>query len=105
MENGADNTIKYHTQDNSDVKGSSISAAHNHYAKGNYREALNLLLGMLHTTTDSDIYIDVGNCYYTMNAQKEALEYWNKAINLNSKNSKAKAKYSQCEKSEAGYDD
>lgn len=89
MESDLENTGVYHTQDNSDVEGNSISAARSRYASGNYKEALNLFLNIVHKSTDSDIYVDVGSCYYMLNMQKEALEYWNKAININPKNARA----------------
>lgn len=82
-------TTQYHVQDNSDIEGSVLSAALDHYAKGNYREALKLLLEAVHTSDGSDIYIDIGSCYYMLDDQKEALEYWNKAIQLDPKNSKS----------------
>lgn len=84
-------TTKYHVQDNSDVEGSALAAARNHYAKGNYNEALKILLGLTNTNANSDVYLEIGNCYYMLNGQKEALENWNKAIELDSKNSKAYA--------------
>lgn len=89
MEKKKQTTIKYHSQDNSDLEGNSISAAQNHYAQGNYKEALQLLLGIVHKSANADIFVDIGSCYYMLNNQKEALEYWNKAVNLDSKNAKA----------------
>ena len=89
MESDIENTGVYHTQDNSDVEGSSLLAARNHYACGNYQEALNLFLNVAHKSMDSDIYVDIGSCYYMMNRQKEALEYWNKAISINPKSARA----------------
>lgn len=80
---------QYHIQDNSDTEGNVISAALNHYAKGNYAEALKLFLEVVHTSDGADIYIDIGSCYYMLNNPKEALEYWNKAIQLDPKNSKS----------------
>lgn len=84
-------TTQYHVQDNSDTEGSIISAALNHYEKGNYKEALKLFMEVVHTSDGADIYIDIGGCYYMLNENKEALEYWNKAIQLDPKNSKSYA--------------
>lgn len=84
-------TPKYHVQDNSDIEENTISAALNNYAKGNYREALKLFLEVVHTSDGADIYIDIGSCYYMLDDHKEALEYWNKAIQLDPKNSKSYA--------------
>lgn len=82
-------TTQYHVQDNSDVEGNIASAALKHYEQGNYKEALKLFLEVVHTSTGADIYIDIGSCFYMMNEHKEALEYWNKAIQLDPKNSKS----------------
>ncbi len=79
---------QFHLQDNSDFEGSVISAAKNHYSQGNYNDALKLLLDASNTNADSDVYTDIGNCYYMLNGHQEALDYWNKAIALNPKNSK-----------------
>lgn len=84
-------TTEYHVQDNSDIEGSVISAARNHYAKGNHSEALKLLLNAAHLSSDSEIYVDIGNCYYMLNDQKEAIEYWNRAIEFNPKSASAYA--------------
>lgn len=84
-------TTQYHVQDNSNVEDSVISAARVQYDRGNYKEALKLLLDSTTRIANSDIYVETGNCYYKLDAQKEALDYWNKAINLDPKNSKAYA--------------
>lgn len=83
------NTKQYHVQDNSNTDSSVVNAAKKHYVQKNYQEALNLLLGIANKSATSDIYVDIGNCYYMLGGYKEALEYWNKAINLDSKNSRA----------------
>lgn len=85
------NTTKYFVQDNSDVEGNTLSAAKNQYAKGNYNEALKLFLNASHTSTDSEVYVDIGSCYYMLHQYDEASSYWNKAIEFDSKNSKAYA--------------
>lgn len=84
-------TKQFHVQDNSNIENDIIAAAQKHYLQKNYQEALNLLLDAAHKNANSDIYVDIGSCYFMMNAQKEAYEYWNKAINLDSRNSKAYA--------------
>lgn len=81
-------STQFHLQDNSDFEGSIISAAKNHYSQGNYNEALKLLLDASNTNADSEIYTDIGNCYFMLNGHQEALDAWNKAISLNPKNSK-----------------
>lgn len=81
-------TTKYHVHDNSDVVGDALTAAKKQYAQKNYREALNLFLSVANKNPDSDVYTDIGSCYFMLQSQSEALEYWNKAINLNPKNSR-----------------
>lgn len=79
-------TIEYHVQDNSDIEGSVVSAAKKCYSQGNYNEALRLLIDASHKEASSDIFVDIGNCYYMLNEHKEALDSWNKAIGLDKKN-------------------
>lgn len=81
--------LQYQTHDNSDIDGSYIQAAKKHYASGSYREALKILLGSINLNSDSETYLDIGNCYYMLNEYNEAIEHWNRAIELNPKNSKA----------------
>lgn len=78
----------YRNNDNEDIQGDVVSVGLGQYAKGNYKEALNLFLSSMHTGVDSDLYVDIGSCYYMMNNPQEALAYWNKAISLDPKNSK-----------------
>lgn len=85
------NITKYHVQDNSNVEEDVISAARKLYDQKNYKESLKLLLDATNKNVSSEIYVDIGNCYYMLDGQKEALEYWNKAINLDAKNSTAYA--------------
>lgn len=82
-------TKLYHVQDNSDIEENVLFAARKYYAQGNYTEALKLLLDTTNKTVSADIFVDIGNCYYMLDGQKEALEYWNKAINLEPKHAKA----------------
>jgi tetratricopeptide (TPR) repeat protein len=88
MENEKQNR-EYHVQDNSDVVGTSINAAKQNYELGKYKEALNILMGIM--TPDSDVFLLIGDCHYKLNSYSEALEYWNKAIGLNPKNHMAYA--------------
>lgn len=85
------NKLEYHVQDNRDVEGSVLSAAAKNYATGNYSEALRLLLDATHTSSSTDLYVDIGNCYYKLNDYKSAFDYWNRAIELDPKNSTAYA--------------
>jgi len=82
---------EYHLQDNSDIEGSVLSAAKKNYAQGNYREALKLLQDAMHTNAGANLYVDIGNCYFMLNDQQEAVNYWNRAIQIDPKNSQAYA--------------
>lgn len=89
MEESTEKIVEYHIQDNSNIDDSVLSAAKKHYEKGNYAEALKLFMSATHKNSSSDIYVDIGSCYYMLNNQNDAIDYWNKAIDLDSKNSKA----------------
>lgn len=91
MKDQEEKTTEYHVQDNSDIEGSVLAAAKNHYNQGNYKEALKLYIDAIHRNSDPDIYVDIGNCFYMMKDQKEAIEYWTRATELDPKNSKAYA--------------
>lgn len=82
---------QYHVQDNSNVEENVLAAAQKHYELGNYNEALKLLLDATTRNSSSEIFVEIGSCYYMQGGHKEALDYWNKAIKLDSKNSKAYA--------------
>lgn len=82
---------EYHVQDNSDTEEAVMIAAQKNYDVKNYQEALKLFLDASMTNNKSEVYVNIGNCYYMLGNQKEALDYWNKAIALDSKNSQAYA--------------
>jgi len=84
-------SLDFSVQDNSDINSSVLQAARKHYLNKNYREALSLFQDAVHKVASADIYVDIGNCYYMMGDYKEASEYWNRAIELDSKNSAAYA--------------
>lgn len=86
------NTLEYHVQDNSDVEGSVLDAYEKHFANKNYEEALRLLLGVVNTHANVDLYLKIGNCYFMMQSYDKAFEYWNKVIELDPKNSTAYSK-------------
>lgn len=79
----------YHVQDNSSMEENVLAAAKQHYVQGNYTEALKMYMDLASKESSADLFVDIGNCYYMLNGQKEALEYWNKAISLDSKHAKA----------------
>ncbi|MCQ2789126.1 MAG: tetratricopeptide repeat protein [bacterium] len=83
------NNNSIHRDDNSDTQKNAILSARNFYAKGQYKESLDMYLSIIHKTTDANIYIELGNCYYKLNFQKEALDSWEKAAKLDPQNAKA----------------
>lgn len=86
-----ENIAEYNLQDNRDVEGSVMSAAMKQYEQKKYREALKLFSDALTTNASSDMYLNIGNCHYMLNEQQQAFSSWNKAIDLDPKNSKAHA--------------
>lgn len=84
-------TAQYHVQNNSDIEGSALAAAQKQFSIKNYQEALNSLLSVANRNPDVGIFVDIGSCYYMMNKQREAVEYWQKAINIDGKNPRAYA--------------
>lgn len=90
MEDGRE-ILEYHVQDNSDVDRNRLIAAKNNFAQGNYQEALKLLLDSISASTDANTFVDIGSCYFMMRRFSDALEYWNRAIDLDPKNSAAYA--------------
>ena len=59
------------------------------YDEENYEQALKIYSDMLLYSTDSDLYVKMGNCFEKMNKSATAIEYWEKAIEVDSMNSNA----------------
>lgn len=76
-------------QDNSNLDDSALDAAKKQFYVGNYSEALKVLMNSSNTNASAELYVDIGSCYYMLKNYPEAMNYWNRAINLDSKNSKA----------------
>lgn len=83
------NNTGFINQDNSNIDENALSAARQNYENKKYDEALKLLLDTANKNMNAEICVEIGSCYYMLNGQKEALEYWNKAISLDSRCSKA----------------
>lgn len=83
--------VEYHIHNNSNVGGDIITAAKNKYNQGDYHEALRLLLDSISTNTEPQVYVDIGSCYYKLKKFQEALEYWNRAVDIDPGNSTAYA--------------
>lgn len=66
-----------------------IAAAEKLYNKKDYDNALNLYSNILLYYSNSDIYVKMGNCYNKIGDEKQALEFWQKAFELDPMNSDA----------------
>ena len=66
-----------------------ITAADQFYKAKNYEQALNLYNELLAFHADSELYLKLGNCYDLLDKSQTALEYWQKAIDMDSMNSVA----------------
>jgi len=78
-------SLDFSIHDNSDINNSILQAARKHYLNKNYGEALKLFQDAVHKVASADLYVDIGNCYYMIGDYKEASEYWNRAVELDSK--------------------
>lgn len=74
---------------NEDTQGDLAVVAKKLYDEGDYSQALKIYTDMLLYTSDSDIYVKMGNCFEKMEKFQTALEYWNKAIDIDPLNSNA----------------
>lgn len=66
-----------------------VIAADTLYNNKEYLKALNLYNDILLYTSNSDIYVKMGNCYNKTGDETQAIEFWQKAIELDSMNSDA----------------
>ncbi|MGN1124637.1 MAG: tetratricopeptide repeat protein, partial [Candidatus Gastranaerophilaceae bacterium] len=71
---------------NADTQGDLANVAGKLYKNKEYDKALKLYTDMLLYTTDSDIYVRMGNCFEKLGKGKTAIEYWQKAIDINPMN-------------------
>lgn len=74
---------------NEDTQGDLAQVAKKLYDEGNYSQALKIYTDMLLYTSDSDIYVKMGNCFEKLEKSQTAIEYWNKAIDIDPMNSNA----------------
>lgn len=91
-----ENVVGYSVEDNSDIEESTVNAAKKHYKEGRYDMAARLYLGLLNTGASSRLYLDVGLCYYKMNNLDSAIDYLNRAITLDTRNSIAYSYIGNC---------
>lgn len=83
-----DNQIQILTS-NADTQGDLAAVAQKLYDEGNFSQALKIYSDMLLYTSDSDIYVKMGNCFEKLDKNLTAIEYWNKAIDIDPMNSNA----------------
>ena len=74
-------------------KDSLFIIANNEYSKKNYLAAINLYDSILSSGyASSEIFYNLGNCYYKKQHWANAIWHYEKALKLDSKNKKAKDK-------------
>lgn len=74
---------------NSDTATDLLTVAEKLYSEKKYEQALKTYSDLLLHSTDSDIYTKMGNCFEKIGKVQTALEYWEKAIDVDSMNSNA----------------
>ena len=74
---------------NEDTQGDLAQIAEKLYAEKDYEKALKMYTEALLYTTDSDLYVKMGNCLDKLGKSDTAIEYWQKAIDIDSSNSDA----------------
>lgn len=74
---------------NADTQGDLSAVAKKLYDEGNYSQALKIYTDMLLYTSDSEIYVKMGNCFEKLEKFQTAIEYWSKAIDIDPMNSNA----------------
>ena len=83
-----DNQIQILTN-NADTQGDLAAAAQKFYDEGNFSQALKIYTDMLLYASDSDVYVKMGNCFEKLDKHLTAVEYWNKAVEIDPMNSNA----------------
>ncbi len=74
---------------NNDTESDLAAVAQNLFNEQKYEQALKIYSDMLLYSTDSDLYVKMGTCFEKMGKQETALEYWEKAIEVDPMNSNA----------------
>lgn len=72
------------------------AAAKKLYDEGNYEQALKIYSDMLLYSSDSDLYVKMGTCFEKEGKEQTAIEYWEKAIEVDSMNSNAYINLGNC---------
>lgn len=66
-----------------------LEVANKLYDQEKYERAIKVYSDLLLLTSDSDIYVKMGNCFDKISKSQTAIEYWEKAIEVDSMNSNA----------------
>ena len=57
-------TVRYSVEDSYNADETILEAARKHYKDGKYSDAIKLYLSLLKTSANSELYFDIGLCYY-----------------------------------------
>lgn len=83
-------TIKISAPGNNNIIDTkALSTAQNFYLKGDYKEALRLFSNLVQTSTNAEVYLEIGNCFYMLEDYNSALDYWTKTTEIDPKCTKA----------------
>ena len=74
---------------NEDTQGDLAIIDKKLYDEQNYEQALKVYSDMLLYTSDSELYVKMGNCFEKLDKGATAVEYWEKAIEVEPMNSNA----------------
>lgn len=79
----------YYIQDNADIKTQKTNAAMSLYQSGDYKGALRLYLDMQNTDASSELYYEIGRCYYKLNDFDNAELYFTNSVSMDSVKNKS----------------
>lgn len=74
---------------NANTETDLFTVAERLYVEKKYEQALKVYSDILLHTTDSDLYVKMGNCFDKLGKTQTSLEYWEKAIEVDPMNSDA----------------
>ena len=83
------NTETHIINNNADTESNLEQVAQKLYDQKNYEQALKIYSDMLLYSSNSDIYVKMGNCFDKLEKTDTAIEYWQKAVEVDPLNFKA----------------